>query len=64
MRINSTRIVVFFLAFAFSLQQAQAYADPGSGALLWQALMGAAVGFMFYFRRIVKWFEKKRGSDD
>jgi hypothetical protein len=30
-----------------------AYIDPGSGALLWQALMAAFVGAAYYFRRFI-----------
>jgi len=32
---------------------AHAYVDPGSGALIWQALVAAFLGGLFYFRRIV-----------
>jgi hypothetical protein len=37
-----------------------AYTDPGSGALLWQALLAGLTGLMFYARRIAIWF-KARG---
>ena len=33
--------------------RAYAYTDPGSGALLWQALVAAAVGAGFYFRKFL-----------
>ena len=33
---------------------AHAYLDPGSGSLLWQALIAALFGAMFYFRRFVQ----------
>jgi hypothetical protein len=36
------------------------YADPGSGALIWQLLVAAFIGSMFYFRRIKDWFFLKR----
>jgi len=36
------------------------YADPGSGALIWQLLVAAFIGSMFYFRRIKEWFFLKR----
>jgi hypothetical protein len=39
---------------------ALAYADPGSGALLWQILAGGVVGCLFYFCRITRWFRRKR----
>ena len=31
----------------------RAYLDPGSGSLLWQALIAALFGGMFYFRRFI-----------
>ena len=33
--------------------RAYAYTDPGSGALLWQALVAAFVGAAFYFRKFL-----------
>lgn len=33
--------------------RAYAYTDPGSGALLWQALVAAFVGAGFYFRKFL-----------
>jgi hypothetical protein len=38
----------------------QAYTDPGTGALVWQMLLGAAFGAMFYFRRLLSWFTNKK----
>ena len=32
-----------------------AYTDPGSGVLLWQILLAAFIGVMFYVRRIIAW---------
>jgi len=40
--------------------QLQAYTDPGSGALLLQIIGGAAVGCLFYLRKILGWFGGKR----
>jgi hypothetical protein len=34
---------------------AHAYGDPGSGTLLFQLLLAASFGIMFYLRRIVAW---------
>jgi hypothetical protein len=45
-------------------RQAQAYTDPGTGALIWQALVAGFVGFLFYARRITVWFKKKKGPKD
>ena len=43
--------------------EAHAYIDPGSGALIWQMLIAAFFGGMFYFRRgigqIKSWFGVK-----
>ena len=41
-----------------------AYTDPGSGALIWQALVAGFVGLLFYVRRITTWFNKKKGPKD
>jgi hypothetical protein len=35
------------------------YADPGSGALLWQILAAGFVGALFYARRAWKWLGGK-----
>jgi hypothetical protein len=36
------------------VSRAHAYIDPGSGALIWQALLAVCFGLMFYLRRIVR----------
>lgn len=35
-----------------------AYTDPGSGTLIWQILLGASFGVMFYLRRIIGWVRR------
>jgi hypothetical protein len=35
-------------------QRAQAYVDPGSGAMIWQMLAAAVVGCGFYIHKIVR----------
>ncbi len=47
------------LLLAASERSLKAYSDPGSGALLWQVLAGAAIGALYYLRRIVAFFQKK-----
>ena len=32
-----------------------AYIDPGSGALLWQTIVAAFVGFLFYLKKTRRW---------
>lgn len=45
-----------------------AYVDPGSGLLIWQALVAAFLGALFYFKRvrdaIVRFFKKLFGRGD
>jgi len=43
-----------------------AYIDPGLGALLWQSIIAAFVGFLFYVKKTRRWivnaFRKMFGS--
>ena len=32
-----------------------AYIDPGLGALLWQSIIAAFVGFLFYLKKTRRW---------
>jgi O-antigen/teichoic acid export membrane protein len=32
-----------------------AYVDPGVGALLWQTIIAAFVGFLFYLKKTRRW---------
>jgi hypothetical protein len=38
----------------------QAYIDPGAGAMLWQILAAAALGALFFVRKLNlrRWFRK------
>jgi hypothetical protein len=45
-------------------REARAYADPGSGALIWQMPVGVFVGIGFYFQRHISWFENRKGPKD
>ena len=41
-----------------------AYIDPGSGALIWQAIVAGFVGAGFYFRRFFgRFFSRNRRQD-
>ena len=41
-----------------------AYIDPGSGALIWQAIVAGFVGAGFYFRRYFgRFFSRNRRQD-
>ncbi len=37
---------------------AYAYIDPGSGALIWQLLLAAFFGAIFYIRKVRSWIQK------
>ena len=43
---SNSDLNVFLTSFPFLAL----YADPGSGALIWQLIVGALVGLAFYFR--------------
>ena len=52
------------LAMFATEREARAYADPGSGALIWQMQSGVFIGIGFYFRRLTSWFENRKGPKD
>ena len=39
-----------------------AYIDPGTGALIWQSIVGIFVGMLFYLRRTRKWLGRIMGK--
>ena len=49
-----------------SESDAYGYTDPGSGALIWQLLLAASFGAVFYFRKLISWlgFGKRNRSED
>jgi len=44
-------LILLSVVFFGSARQARAYADPGSGALVWQMLVAGFVGALYYFRK-------------
>ena len=42
--------------------KAYGYADPGTGAFIYQAVYAAFLGGMFYFRRLLDRIWRKRGK--
>jgi hypothetical protein len=62
---NAVKVLFLVVLVMFATErEARAYADPGSGALIWQMLAGVFVGIGFYFRRITSWFKKRKGPKD
>lgn len=54
-------ILLALAIVAVSAREASAYTDPGSGILLWQLVTGAAVGALFYVRRLAIWIRTRFG---
>jgi uncharacterized membrane protein YbhN (UPF0104 family) len=51
-----TRLLLICVGVLIVAQtQVHAYADPGSGTLIWQMLLAVSFGVMFYLRRIIRW---------
>jgi hypothetical protein len=58
-----SKLLVFSAVLAMiTSSDALAYIDPGSGALIWQALLASFFGALFYIRRIlnflIKWIHR------
>ena len=49
---------VLFLLLLCMEREARAYVDPGSGAMLWQLLVGGLIGAVFSFRKTVSKLRK------
>lgn len=46
--------VLVAVLLLLAAQPAYAYADPGSGILLWQLLLAGVSGALFYLRRLLR----------
>ena len=58
---NSLWALPFVIGLLIATERpAHAYADPGSGALIWQIVAAGFVGLMFYVRRFTSWFKAKK----
>ena len=59
-----SNVCVLVLVLLIATQaRVHAYTDPGTGTLIWQMLLAASFGVMFYLRRILTWARKLRGKD-
>jgi len=62
--VSGKRFHAWILAFAAIMafpQMAQAYVDPGTGAMLWQVGAATVIGALFYVKRIVRWLRDRLG---
>jgi hypothetical protein len=61
MKLHSNHCIVLILMILVLLEgRAHAYIDPGTGSLIWQLLFSAAVGTLFYLRKVFVWFRTLR----
>jgi len=61
-RFSASRILFLLVLISFGTERAaNAYADPGSGMLIWQMLLAAIAGGLFYVRRFTSWFKNRKG---
>lgn len=42
--------------------KAYAYTDPGTGTLIWQGLLAAFFGAIFYIKKIINLFKRKKNG--
>jgi hypothetical protein len=60
-----TRVMLICVGVVLVSQiRAYAYTDPGSGTLIWQMLLAASFGIMFYLRRMITWFRALKAGRD
>lgn len=57
---SSALLLVLLLAAERDLK---AYADPGTGALLWQAIVAGLIGGLYYLRKLTGYFRRKDRND-
>jgi hypothetical protein len=55
---HSDVVVLVIILTLGTVSNAEAYMDPGTGALIWQTLLAAGIGVTFYFRRVLRWFKR------
>jgi uncharacterized membrane protein len=48
-------LALVVVALALMQSDARAYADPGSGALVWQMALAAFFACLFHIRRLTNW---------
>jgi hypothetical protein len=65
-RLESAVAVIGVVAMLMigTVRPAQAYTDPGTGALIWQTMAAAFVAVLFYFRKVMFWFKNRKGPRD
>jgi len=54
---------LFLILFSLIHDSLHAYTDPGTGSMIWQLLMAAGFGLLFYARRIIDWVKSLWSKD-
>lgn len=49
---NAKIILSVTIITILTVQPVHAYIDPGTGSLIWQAILAAFVGMMFYIKKV------------
>ena len=55
-------LIAFLIAVVLTGIPASAYADPGSGAVLWQLFFASIVSVGFHFRKFRVWISGRRAG--
>ena len=58
--IGATTSLILLVLLSAAPSPALGYADPGTGAFLYQAAYAAIIGGAFYFRKFISRFWRKR----
>jgi len=57
-------LVTTQLLLLLTTVEAQAYMDPGAGAIAWQILAAGIFGALFRLRKVLAWFRKRKINKD
>jgi hypothetical protein len=55
---RSDTVVLAVILTVATVSNAEAYMDPGTGALIWQTLLAASIGVTYYFGRMLRWVKR------
>jgi hypothetical protein len=55
-------LIIFLLIIILNMSQFLLYIDPGSGSLLFQALLSGLLTALVFYKRIVAYFKYKFGK--
>lgn len=59
---GSIRILTSTVLLLVIAPPAFAYADPGSGALVWQLALACFASGLFYLHRLIRWMRSRNGD--